>query len=152
MSAYHNLMGPPRSTIHKVITPVGRQIFFNFSFTNLHIPYNHPDTTDDKRDEFIQLWLTNYIYQHKAELDAITRPMIYMIANICENIQMTKNNLKDKYPGCHVCCDPILTLAILGRISGNIYVPQREIRLSSHSAGFDNIIAFPAKSFSQLNI
>ena len=151
MNAYHNVCCPPRSTIAISVKPVGKQILFNFSHANIRVPGDNPILQDDRRDKRIQIWLSKYILDHQAELDAVVRPMGYMYGIIPEEDKKDIVNLDVKYPGCRYCHDPILTIAILGRLSGNIYIPQRELRLTCHSPGLDNTIAFPASYFPHFN-
>ena len=143
MTAYHNMSCPPRSNINKVVQAVGEQIVFHFKHINLHVPGDKSLMSDAMRDALINKWLESYMSKHSAELDAISRPTGYMIGT---PIDLTQNS--GIY---HICCDPLLTVAIIGRISGMIYIPRREIRLTCHTPGFDTPIAFPQKYFSQIN-
>lgn len=143
MTAYHNMSCPPRSNINKVVQAVGEQIVFNFKHINLHIPDDKSFMPDAMRNALIKKWLESYMRKHSAELDAISRPTGYMIGT---PIDLTQNS--GKY---HICRDPLLTVAIIGRISGMIYIPRREISLTCHTPGFDTPIAFPQKYFSQIN-
>ena len=56
-----------------------------------------------------------------------------------------KETEKDVY---EICKDPILSISVLGRIAGNIYIPHRQIVLG---AWFDNgeYYIFPAQYFTQ---
>ena len=48
------------------------------------------------------------------------------------------------------CKDPVLAVAVLGRLVGNIYIPRREISFSNSYYGWEkSAYQFPAKYFPQ---
>ena len=151
MNAYHNMSCPPKSTMQKVIKPVGQQIVFNFKAASLHVPGDRMNLSDENRNSLIQKWLSEFIQKHQDEFDSVVRPMGYMIGSVFQNDNNCINSIETQYPGWIYCVDPLLTIAILCRMSGNIYIPQREPRLTCHSNGYDNIVIFPAKDFSDIN-
>lgn len=76
-------------------------------------------TTDKRR--FLRA-VKDYAVQHKDEIISCPVPQAFMIAER-DNGQKTI----DKNQGDIVCLDVVRTIAILGRVSGNIYIPQRPI-------------------------
>ena len=147
MNAYQNMSAPPRSKIRNIVRPVGKQIVFDMWHVGLGPSYNL-EQPQYERDAIIQAWVEDFASKHKAELDAVPRPTGFMVGSICEDVNAPLDDLMRRHPGVyHVCTDPILTVAILGRVSGLIYVPHRELRLTEDS--FINTIGFPAKYFPQ---
>jgi hypothetical protein len=147
INGYSNMSAPPRSTIRKVVRPVGKQIVFDMGRVGLGSSHNLKQPQYE-RDAIIQAWVEDFVSKHKAELDAVPRPTGFMVGSICEDVNAPLGDLMRRYLGVyHVCTDPILTVAILGRVSGLIYVPHRELRLTEDS--FFNTIGFPAKYFPQ---
>ena len=147
-NAYCNMSVPPRSKIQKVVRPVGKQIAFNFEKSGIQEPGPDILLTFDEREALFNDWLADFASRHKAELEAVPRPTGFMVGSICEkNLGPPKDTMK-RYPDLyHVCEDPILTVAILGRMAGLVYVPRRELRLTEDS--FSRTIAFPARFFPQ---
>lgn len=104
--------------------------------------------TDQQREADVRNWFEDFVRRHKAELDAVPRPTGFMVGSLCEDLNAPLDDLLRRHPGVYqVCTDPILTAAVLGRVSGLIYVPRRELRLTVNSV-FDTI-GFPAKYFPQ---
>ena len=147
INGYSNMSAPPRSTIRKVVRPVGKQIVFDMGRVGLGPSYNLKQPQHE-RDAIIQAWVEDFVSKHKAELDAVPRPTGFMVGRISEDVNAPLDDLVRRHPGVYqVCTDPILTVAILGRVSGVIYVPHRELRLTEDS--FFDTIGFPAKYFPQ---
>lgn len=147
MDAYRNMSAPPRTTIRQTIRPIGKQIVFDLGCTGVGVAYNG-EKTDQQREADIRNWLEDFVRRHQAELDAVLRPTGFMVGSLCEDINAPLADLLRLHPGVYqVCTDPILTVAVLGRVSGLIYVPRRELRLTIDSVF--NTIGFPAKYFPQ---
>ena len=147
MNAYSNTGVPPRSKVQITVKPIGRQIVFDLAYAGVGVAYNGKKT-DQQREADVRSWFEDFVRRHKAELDAVLRPTGFMLGSICEDINAPLDDLMRRYPGVYqVCTDPILTVAILGRVSGLIYVPRRELRLTEDS--FFDTIGFPAKYFPQ---
>lgn len=133
--AYSNVAGPPRTRVRRDVRPVGKQIVFAVQNCDIGLLYSLD-------------YVKEFARQHKTELDAVPRPTGFMVAT-----RWNKNNCKtmEDFVQAHpdfyqVCTDPILTLAILGRVAGSIYVPHRELQLTKDSL-FP--MSFPAKYFPQ---
>ena len=149
--AYSNMSVPPHSKIQKVVRPVGKQVAFNFEKAGLKEPGPELSLTFDEREALFNDWLSDYASKHKAELEAVPRPTGFMVGSICEEILGPPKDTMKRYPDrYHVCTDPILTVAILGRMAGLLYVPRRELRLTEEA--FSRTIAFPEKFFPQLGL
>ena len=147
MDAYSNMSAPPRSKVKMVLRPIGRQIVFDLRRVGLGPSYNLKQPKYE-RSAIIQAWVKDFVSKHKVELDAVPRPTGFMVGSICEDINAPLNDLMRWHPGVYqVCTDPILTVAILGRVSSLIYIPRRELRLTEES--FFDTIGFPAKYFPQ---
>lgn len=149
MNAYHNMSCPPRSRVQKCVTLVGAQVCFSFRYIGLEMPGFDSSMPDALRDSIIQAWINTYVIHHQAELDALECPKGYMIGNVYENeaaVEKAQNVYHFR------CSEPILTIAVLSRMSGNIYIPQRLPHLTCHSHGYNNIVSFPAKDVAQYKI
>ena len=135
MNAYHNMSGPPRTTVCQQVKPVGRQVVFSV----YEIDFSYGDDTPK-----------TFLKSHRAELESIQRPTGFMIGVVCKvgNGDKLNNGAteKDVY---EICKDPILSISVLGRIAGNIYIPHRQIALG---AWFDKgeYYIFPDRYFTQL--
>ena len=150
-NAYSNMSVPPHSKIEKVVCPVGKQIAFNFEKAGLQEPGPELLLTLDEREALFNDWLADFAARHKAELEAVPRPNGFMVGSVCEEILGPPKDTMKSYPDLyHICTDPLLTVAILGRMAGLLYVPRRELRLNEDS--FSRTIAFPAKFFPQLGL
>ncbi len=150
IDAYCNMSVPPQSKIQIVVRPIGKQVVFDLGRAGIRVPCDlgRPSQECDKS---VREWLAGFVSQHKAELDAVPRPLGFMVGSLCEEINASLEDLMRSHPGVyHVCRDPILTIAVLGRMAGLIYIPQRELRLTDDS--FDDTICFPAKYFPQLGL
>ena len=145
MNVYSNMSVPPHSRIEIAVHPVGQQIAFDLSCVG-HGPSYNLNQPQQERDAIIQGWLDDFVNKHKSELDAVPRPTGFMVGSICEKFNAPLASLMKRYPDTyHVCTDPILTVAIIGRTSGLIYIPRRELKLTGDS--FSDTISFPAKYF-----
>lgn len=143
--SYANFGGLPRATIRQVVRPVGKQIAFSMGHLGLG-PSLDPKRSSSERNAAIRAWTDDFVRRHQAELDAVPRPSGFVAGDSCGDIDAAGCDVKRWFPDAYqVCEDPILTVAILGRVSGNLYIPRREIRLSQ--ALFSGSLAFPAKYF-----
>ena len=106
--AYCNMSVPPRTTVRQVVRPIGRYVEFNICRADFAQPFKSP-----------QDWLDDFLVRHGDALDAVPRPSGYMIS-VSHNSFLYRDDLRS-------CRDPILTVAILGRVSGTLYVPHRRI-------------------------
>ena len=147
MDAYSNMSAPPRSKMQITVKPIGRQIVFDLGCAGVGVAYNG-EKTDQQREADVRRWFEDFVRRHKAELDAVPRPTGFMVGSLCDDLDAPLSDLMQRHPGIYqVCTDPILTVAILGRVSGMIYVPRRELRLTRDSV--EDTIGFPAKYFPQ---
>lgn len=140
-NAYCNMSVPPRTMVKQKVSPVGRYVEFylyNACFTHpFKSPWDFPS---------LQQWLDDFLVRHGEALEAVPRPAGYMIGDCRETaLDEYGNDLR-------ICRDPILTVAILGRVSGTLYVPHRRILsgdwLESKSM-FPYRYVFPEKYFPQ---
>ena len=137
MDAYHNMSGPPRSKIQMTVYPVGPQ--FSIRLADF-LPEKYPD----EDGMWVINWLERFIRDHKSELDCVSRPSGYMIAKLSKVLPSGKK-ISDVR-----CKDPVLAVAVLGRLVGNIYIPRREISFSDSYDGWERTAyQFPAKYFPQ---
>lgn len=115
-NAYCNMGVPPRTVVKQMVSPVGRYVEFNIYDAYFTHPFKSPLSFPSPEE-----WLDDFLVRHGEALEAVPRPTGYMIGHCSE---------KDF---CHygkdhrICRDPILTVAILGRVSGTLYVPHRRI-------------------------
>ena len=132
--AYSNVACPPHTTVKKVVRPISRQIVFDLSRIKSESLYELASAKEFAR-------------QHQAELDTVPRPAGFMVGVPYEDLYLELESHMKAYPDFYqVCTDPILALAVLGRVSGLIYVPHRKLHLT------DNCrypISFPAEYFPQ---
>ena len=131
-NAYCNMSAPPRSRIHKEVRSFGPHIVFDFailSWLNLR-----PD--DRELGESLQ----KFEIRNRDALAAVSRPTGYMIA-----VPLPKHGpLPD---GFALCKDQILTVAVLGRLAGGIYIPHRKLGFAQ--ATTSSRFAFPESAFTQ---
>ena len=119
-NAYCNMSAPPRTQVRQVVRPVGRHVEFNIYAVDFTPPFKSPQDFPTPQD-----WLDDFLARHGDALDAVPRPSGYMIG-YCSHKGISG------YGDDHrICRDPILTVAILGRVSGSIYVPHRRISFGS---------------------
>ena len=114
--AYCNMSVPPHTKVRQVVRPIGRYVKFDIYGADFAPPFSSPQDFPSPQE-----WLDDFLAQHAEALDSIPRPSGYMVG-CCDYNDMSSygNNLR-------ICRDPILTVAILGRVSGAIYVPRRRI-------------------------
>jgi hypothetical protein len=84
--------------------------------------------------------LQKFESRNRAALAAVARPTGYMIA-----VPLPKQGLLPA--GFSFCTDQMLTVAILGRIAGGIYIPNRQLCFTQATAKFR--FAFPESAFIQ---
>ena len=120
MNAYQNMSAPPHSKVEMVVKPIGRYVEFNIYGADFRPPFRPPQDFPSPQD-----WLDDFLAQHGEALDAVPRPSGYMIG---------KGSFKGSPYGYgddrRICRDPVLTVAILGRVSGTynpMYIPRRRI-------------------------
>ena len=130
-NAYCNMSAPPRSTVRKEIRTVGGCLVFD-----LVAVCGAPAKADENARA---AWLEAFVRKHGAALEAVPRPTGYLIATA----------LPPGAPlqaGFRLCQDPILTVAVVARLSGGIYIPRRDLRLGAEAV--ENRHALPAEAFS----
>ena len=115
--AYCNMSVPPRTTVRQVVRPIGRYVEFNIYGADFTHPFKSPQDFPSPQD-----WLDDFLAQHGDALDAVPRPSGYMIGD-----SSYKGSPYGYGDDRRICRDPILTVAILGRVSGTIYIPHRRI-------------------------
>ena len=135
MNAYSNTGVPPRSKIQVTVKPVGEHILVKMP---RHCNSLYGKLTSMKSDSDRAAWLQGFVNEHRLELDAVVRPMGFIVA---VNAKAADYSLFSAFP---VVDDWKLALSLLGRISGNIYIPRREISYSDSLLG---CYAFPARFF-----
>ena len=144
MNAYHNMSGSPRTMVHQEVNPVGRQIVFGIHAIDFSSRFPQP-----KEFSSPQEWLDDFLTSHKAELDCVLRPTGFIIGTLRKEEDADKlcRDAKTRIT-YRFCKDPILTISVLGRVAGNIYIPHRQITLG---AWFDNGESYilPARYFPQ---
>jgi len=114
--AYCNMSVPPHTKVRQVVRPIGGYVKFDIYGADFTPPFKSPQDFQSPQD-----WLDDFLAQHGEALDAIPRPSGYMIGyNDCKCLSGYESNLR-------ICRDPVLTVAILGRVSGAIYIPRRRI-------------------------
>ena len=135
MNAYSNTGVPPRSKIQVTVKPVGEHILVKLP---RHCNSLYGKLTSMKSDSDRAAWLQGFVNEHRLELDAVVRPMGFIVA---VNAKASDSSLFSSFP---VVDDWKLALSLLGRISGNIYIPRREI---SYSDSLFGCYAFPTRFF-----
>lgn len=137
IGAYCNMSVPPCTKVKKRITPVGNMVAFDLVMG--------AKAPADATSAELASWMSEFVKEHRAELDAVKRPAGYMIALSFPHVDGSA-----KYPpgyGMCLCRNPVLTVAVLGRMSGGIYIPRRDLSLSRVMT--ENLYAFPYKFFPQ---
>ena len=127
---YCNMSVPPRTRIHKEVRPVGRHLVFD-----LPRLAGIPADADESQ---LAAWLDGYLGFHAADVEAAPRPDGYMIA-------IPLRRAAPLPDGFSLCQDLGLTVAVLGRLAGGIYIPVRRPRLLPASVNTPR--AFPEKFF-----
>ena len=129
-NAYCNMSAPPRSRVHKEVRPFGPHIVFDFAILSwLKL---RPD------DKELGESLLKFESRNRDALAAVSRPTGYMIA-----VPLPPHGpLPD---GFTLCKDQVLTVAVLGRLAGGIYIPHRKLGFAQ--ATTQNRFAFPESAF-----
>ena len=137
MDAYQNMSCPPRSRIQMTVYPVGPQF-------SIRLADFLPEEYLDEDSSWVVSWLERFMRDHKSELDSVQRPSGFMIAKMSKKFSSGKEIFDVR------CKDPVLAVAILGRLAGDIYIPRREISFSCSHYGWErSAYQFPAKYFPQ---
>ena len=124
MNAYFNMSVPPRSTIAWNIKAAGERLVFDLAVL--------PDGETPEA----------FIRRHAAELDAVKRPRLYMVAEPFGRDAALPE-------GYRLCTDPLLAVAVICRTVNGLYVPNRAIL--PHPAHLAKRFAFPLKDFPASN-
>ena len=144
--AYANMSAPPRTEVKVVVRPVGKQVVFDLSRLGLG-PAFDAAMSPQERDAAVQEWVRCFVRRHQSEFDAAARPTGFMAGTVFKAGVEADGVLKRHPDAYQVCADPVLAVAILGRVAGTVYVPRRALRLTERS--FATALAFPAKHFPQ---
>ncbi len=132
---YANMSAPPLSKIQVTVKPVGEHILVKLP---RHCNSLYGKLTSMRSDSDRAAWLQGFVNEHRLELDAVVRPMGFIVA---VNAKASDYSLFGSFP---VVDDWKLALSLLGRMSGGIYIPRREI---SYSDSLFGCYAFPARFF-----
>ena len=132
---YANMSAPPLSKIQVTVKPVGEHILVKLP---RHCNSLYGKLTSMRSDSDRAAWLQGFVNEHRSELDAVVRPMGFVVA---VNVKASDCSLYRSFP---VVVDWKLALSLLGRMSGGIYIPRREI---SYSDSLFGCYAFPARFF-----
>ena len=132
---YANMSAPPLSKIQVTVKPVGEHILVKLP---CHCNSLYGKLTSMKSYSDRAAWLHGFVDEHRPELDAVVRPMGFIVA---VNAKASDSSLFRSSP---VVDDWKLALSLLGRMSGGIYIPRREI---SYSDSLFGCYAFPARFF-----
>ncbi len=148
-AAYHNMGGPPRTRVQKVVRPVGEYLVFSFELASLEVPGDAAALTPAERNARIADWLQAFVREHAAALDAAPRPTGFSIGMDCKKQGGgSAHALFKQYPDVFtLCSDPVLTVAVLGRLSDTLYVPRRELRFTCDCPAYTSFVAFPMSDF-----
>ena len=132
---YANMSAPPLSKIQVTVKPVGEHVRVKLpSHCNAICSKLWSMNSDSDRAS----WLQGFVNEHRSELDAVVRPMGFIVV---VNAKASDSSLFRSSP---VVDDWKLALSLLGRMSGGIYIPRREI---SYSDSLFGCYAFPARFF-----
>ena len=134
-SAYHTLMRPPSYTLRQVIRPVGPQVLLALEAVAWAPPFQPPSAFPTP-----EAWLADFLRTHAAALEALPRPSGFLIATPAPAAELPE--------GCRLCTEPLLTVAVLGRVAGNLYIPRRAIALGAWCTAGTRV-CFPAEHFPQ---
>ena len=135
--AYSNMSATPRSKIQVTVKPVGEHVLVKLPS---HCNSICGKLRSMKSESDRASWLQGFVDEHRPELDAVVRPMGFVVP--------VDAGVSDCSPfrSLPVVDDVFLALSLLGRMSGGIYIPRREITYSSSLFG---CYAFPAKLLTQ---
>lgn len=128
-NAYCNMSVPPRTRVRQIVRPVGRSVIFSIHTVSFKPPFRSPKDFPSPQD-----WIDDFLVQHREALESVPRPSGYMVGHH----GLMQNSL--------FCPDPILAVAILGRVSGGVYIPRRRIAFGEGLAG-TKVYSFPERYF-----
>ena len=131
-NAYRNMSVPPHTRVRQTVRPVGRSVIFSIHTVSFKPPFGSPKDFPSPQD-----WLDDFLVQHREALEAVSRPSGYMVGY---HGLMQDSRL--------FCADLILAVAILGRVSGGVYIPRRRIAFGEGLAG-TKVYSFPERYFSE---
>lgn len=134
-NAYCNMSVPPHTRVRQIVRPVGRSVIFSIHTVSFKPPFGSPKDFPSPQD-----WLDDFLVQHRAALESVPRPSGYMVGY--------HGLMQDSHL---FCADPILTVAILGRVSGGVYIPRRRIAFGEGLAG-TKVYSFPERYFPEEDI
>lgn len=123
MNAYHNMSGPPRTKIAWSIRSAGSVLVFGLASDCLKPWFRAFDAAG------LADGLRRFEVARPGALAAAVAPAGFVVADVRDG---EPSALPD---GWSVCADPALALAVVGRMSGNLYVPRRPVRLHPEQAG-----------------
>lgn len=129
-NAYRNMSVPPHTRVRQIVRPVGRSVIFSIHTVSFKPPFGSPKDFPSLQD-----WLDDFLVQHRAALESVPRPSGYMVGY--------HGLMQDSHL---FCTDPILTVSILGRVSGGVYIPRRRIAFGEELAG-TKVYSFPERYF-----
>ena len=130
--AYCNMSAPPRSRVKKEVRTVGSHIVFDLALLS--------GLSARPCDNELVCWLRKFESRHGDALAAAARPAGYMIA-----VPLPRGTPLQE--GFSLCRDQVLTVAILGRLAGGIYIPHRKLGFAQ--ATTQSRFAFPENAFTQ---
>ena len=129
-NAYCNMSAPPRSRVHKEVRTIGSHVVFDLAVLS--------SLSERPCDNELTCWLRKFESRNRDALAAVARPTGYMIA-----VPLPKHG---PFPdGFALCKDQILTVAVLGRLAGGIYIPHRKLGFAQ--AATPSRFAFPESAF-----
>lgn len=128
--AYHNMSVPPRSRVKRTVETVGGRIVFDWTVAFPGLATARGDANPG--------WFGAFRRDNAAALEAAPRPAGYSMATPLPRDRPLPE-------GFRLCTDPVLTVAVLGRVAGGLYIPRRELRHDPDLA--DGLYAFPARDF-----
>ena len=131
-NAYCNMSAPPRSRVHKEVRSFGPHLVFDLSFLS--------GLSARPCDNELVCWLRKFESRHGDALAAAARPAGYMIA-----VPLPRGTPLPE--GFSLCKDQVLTVAILGRLAGGIYIPHRKLGFAQATTQLR--FAFPESAFTQ---
>ncbi len=130
--AYCNMSAPPRSRVKKEVRTVGSHIVFDLALLS--------GLSEHPCDNELVCWLRKFESRHGDALAAAARPAGYMIA-----VPLPRGTPLPE--GFSLCKDQVLTVAVLGRLAGGIYIPHRKLGFAQ--ATTQSRFAFPENAFTQ---
>ena len=128
--AYHNMSVPPRARVERTVKTVGWHIVFDLAGV--------AGMPEKNRGETLSAWFDDFCRDNAAALEAAPRPSGYSMATPLPRDKPIPD-------GFRLCADPILTVAVMGRVAGGLYIPRRGLHLNLDLT--DRLYAFPARDF-----